>query len=139
MTCKKDKLLKKYADKPIRAFIQYDGFAMVESDDVINDEDKITGGGLTYDLMSGSDVRVLIEPHIPTKDVLRLLRGIVTEIQGEQDKRKKDILVEAERMKAHAEGDLTIGEVTGVSDQLNQQGLEDDSDLPSLPEDNLPV
>lgn len=137
MTCKKDELLKKYADKPIMAFIQYDSFANVESEvDAFSSDEKITGGRLTYDLMSGSNVRVLIRPHIPTEVVLRLMRKIMTKIQGDQDERKRTLMAEAESKMALAERDMTIGEVAVVSDQLNQQILEDDSDLPSPPEDD---
>ena len=83
----KKKLLKHYATKEPRLFIQYDVFTGLSGNDsfVHPDQDRqAIMYGETYELMSGNtDVRVLLEPEVSKVDAVLALLKVVMLIQRE--------------------------------------------------------
>lgn len=80
----KDQLLTKYRDREPKLFVQYDGFnppTHVCGDDGIDSDGHEIWGGLTYELMHGAQVRVLVEPMAANGDVVVLLRKIADWIE----------------------------------------------------------
>lgn len=92
-TMKGEKLLHYFERDPVR-FIQYDGFINInESDDDLMRSDQ-DGDCLfsseTIELMTGSvQVRLLIVPGTPAKDVIRVLGKMITWIQADPKNLKK--------------------------------------------------
>ena len=79
----KGQLLAHYAERPVTRFQQYDGWKLDGWDDVIRPDEF--GRGImstpTYELMRGSDVRVLVKPTCKREDVIALLNKIVQWIE----------------------------------------------------------
>jgi hypothetical protein len=98
---KKKELLGHYGRRKPKRFIQYDGFADVEADYVMQpDKDGDTFFCReTYELMRGSQVRVFLDPDASDETVLRLLVKIrdwvvmhgVYDPSKESDLREPDI------------------------------------------------
>jgi hypothetical protein len=81
----KTELLKKYESRKPNLFIQYDGFHLPSGgDDIMVPDDKgyWCSSNLTYELMGGANVRVLICPNTPKENVLELLEEIMGFIKG---------------------------------------------------------
>ena len=77
---KKTELLKKYAEKPVTAFWQYDGFNQpLGHDHEIYRVD-------TFELMRGTDVRVLVpkETEVPRAAQVAMLRKIADWLEREE-------------------------------------------------------
>lgn len=84
----KTMLLKHYSEREPTGFLQFDGFADApEGDDIIHpDDDKDwIGGGSTYELMHGANVRVLIRLGTKHGEALRLLKKITDWIVRDKD------------------------------------------------------
>jgi hypothetical protein len=76
---RKADLLAKYAEKPVTAFSQFDGFIVShEGDDVMrpDGDGHCIMCGDTEELMHGADVRVLVKPDTLVKDASAMLRKI---------------------------------------------------------------
>lgn len=76
-------LLRKYARRQPKAFIQFDGWHDSHGDDVIpaDPQGHSLTGTRTWELMQGASVRVLADPTAPQKEVGILLRKIANWIE----------------------------------------------------------
>jgi hypothetical protein len=83
----KQDLLDSYADKPVRRFMQIDGWCNVPTDDVMHPDDDgdQTCIGTTHELMRSSGqhmrVRLLIHEDGRPEDVRRLLTKVLDDIE----------------------------------------------------------
>lgn len=76
----KGNLLEHYASRTPQSFVQFDGnYVGVDFEDCImradGDGDCLTAG-VTYELMHGASVRLLIHPDTTRKEALRLLKKL---------------------------------------------------------------
>lgn len=83
---KVDKLLH-YCHTEPRLFIQYDAFSDCEADSLIHPDEQgdWLSRGNTIELMSGSTVRILINPQSTKDEVIRLLHKIIDWIQRDPE------------------------------------------------------
>ena len=82
MSKTKEELLEHYSHKKPNRFIQYDGFADMKGDSFFeaDSDGHVVLGQETYELMHGTEVRVLIRPGTPRKTVCWLLLKILGSI-----------------------------------------------------------
>ncbi len=84
----KEDLLEKYGQKEPKLFIQYDGLDLQSGGNSIVCPDKEGHSflwGLTYELMDGANVRILIQPGTPKETVLVLLDKMRNNLKNYDD------------------------------------------------------
>lgn len=89
---KKTSLLKKYIDRPVTKFRQYDCFIDSHTDDMFRpdaDGDCLFSGD-TDELMHGSSVRVLIRPEETRGNVVRALLKIAQWVNEDNSFKSED-------------------------------------------------
>lgn len=103
----KKELLDHYARRAPQTFYQYDCFVNIGEGDCVMQPDEdgdTTFTSVTYELMSGVPVRVLINPEGATKgDVLRALCKIMEFIDKDGFKFHEEKLAEAEAVQVETE------------------------------------
>ncbi len=116
----KEKLLQHYKRKEPNLFIQYDGYYMPngENDLIIpgslmnpNDEGFNLFSSMTYELIDGANVRLLIKPETPKETVLRLLERLTSWIK-EDNFNKPSVIEESKKLKKFKEMRNKIKELT---------------------------
>ena len=82
----KETLLEKYSRKDPKRFVQLDGFVLKGWDDVMKPDKQrhVVMAGETFELMVGTEVRVLVNPQSGKKDVVALLKKITSLLESQE-------------------------------------------------------
>jgi hypothetical protein len=122
----KEKLLAHYSKKRPSQFIQFDGFDDQRPDDYtsVDKDGHSLSSNITWELMRGSTVRVLVKPGISKETVISLLAKIIRWI----DSAFQDYLLQ--ELKTAVDSDNEDTPFLRQDLRSKRKDLDDDSDLP---------